>query len=86
MDPDCLEDIGPQKYHIFFKIVVRYSFVDPYLLLVRQIDHCEGNKMFFVFLRWGKSRTAWRSTCPVWPPISSVAVSSKFIGLVCLLI
>ncbi len=36
--------------------------------------------MFFVFLRWGKSSTAWRSTCPVWPPIFSVAVSSKFIG------
>ncbi len=58
-----------------------YSFVDPYPLLVRRIDHCEGNKMFFVFLRWGKSRTVWRSTYPVWPPIFSVAVSSKFIGL-----
>jgi hypothetical protein len=40
-----------------------------------------GIKCLFVFLRWGKSRTAWRSICPVWPPIFSVAVCSKFIGL-----
>jgi hypothetical protein len=37
--------------------------------------------MLFVIRRWGKSRTAWRSICPVWPPIFSVAVSSKFTGL-----